>query len=156
METLDWKEDFFVWVKCVDDEGHKLSDFSLEGECFHFLSHVWALAVSVSHSASLNCCSLSEDERILRRGEHSRNVSTRYGPILQSFYESWGIIFEYYNLFETAFSFRCCQPQKKLGQLNHTKTIMVHKFSQSINKQLLWSAVLKETWRCLGGVRDWL
>jgi len=33
------KENFFVGVESVDDEGHKLSDLSLEGECFHFFGH---------------------------------------------------------------------------------------------------------------------
>merc|ERR1719319_69011 len=33
------EEDFLVRVECVNDQGHKLSNLSLEGESFHFFSH---------------------------------------------------------------------------------------------------------------------
>ena len=34
------KEDFFVGVKGVDNEGHELSNLSLKSEGFHFFGHL--------------------------------------------------------------------------------------------------------------------
>ena len=39
------EENFFIGVKCVDNERHKLCNLSLEGECLNFIRH---LCVSVS------------------------------------------------------------------------------------------------------------
>lgn len=42
-----FEEDFFVGVDCVDDEGEKLRDFSLEFESFSYFERVFEVEFGV-------------------------------------------------------------------------------------------------------------